>query len=308
MADAIWVPNFWLPTPATAARSLGYGYFMADVDLGKMFLNFPLHESLKKFSGVDFSHYATKLKQHLPGDTYRKWVHWVRCWMGFKPSPYMAVRFYYWAEEFARGNRRHKSNALRWDHIVLNLPGDPSYDPTQPRVMKGDADIKNIAGDIVAYVDDLRASGHSIEQTWAIVRQIVSRFAVLWHPRCAPQETTPSQGGRSLGRVNIHYDGKGCEAVGRSEQVGQSKVSNLGAVTNAGGVRGRPVGLQEAGADSRLLVPQFVDSRNGHPLPQGSSPNVGFAPSGPRRIWLENGQQRMGSLSIRVSREWETHS
>ena len=169
--DALWAPNFWLPTPATAARSLGYGYYMADIDLGEMFLNFPLHEILQRFSGIDLSHYSEA--------EIAMWVHWTRCWMGLKPSPYMAVRFYYWAEEFARGDRRAPTNALRWDLVKLNLLGDPAYDPTLPRVMKWDSSIENIAGDLVAFVDDLRASGHSIERTWAISRQIVSRLQYL---------------------------------------------------------------------------------------------------------------------------------
>jgi hypothetical protein len=53
--EAVWAPNFWLPSPATAARTLGYGYYMADIDLGEIFLNFTLHETLQRFSGVDFS-------------------------------------------------------------------------------------------------------------------------------------------------------------------------------------------------------------------------------------------------------------
>jgi hypothetical protein len=34
---------------------------------------------------------------------------WERCWMGFRPSPYYTVRFYYWAEEFAWGNPKQIS-------------------------------------------------------------------------------------------------------------------------------------------------------------------------------------------------------
>jgi hypothetical protein len=40
--EVLYAPNFWLPTPASAARVLGYGYYMVDIDLGEMFLNFPL--------------------------------------------------------------------------------------------------------------------------------------------------------------------------------------------------------------------------------------------------------------------------
>jgi hypothetical protein len=40
--DVLFAPNFWLPTPKSAGRVLGYGYYMVDIDLGEMFLNFPL--------------------------------------------------------------------------------------------------------------------------------------------------------------------------------------------------------------------------------------------------------------------------
>jgi hypothetical protein len=94
--DALWAPNFFLPTPASAARVLGYGYYMVNIDLGEMFLNFPLHPTLRRFSGVDLSHFVKDLKAagdptallRVPG--HRDWLHWVRCWMGLKPSPFMA--------------------------------------------------------------------------------------------------------------------------------------------------------------------------------------------------------------------------
>ncbi len=84
------------------SRTLGYGYYMVDINLGEMFLNFPLHEGLQRFLRVDFSQFNANLKESLPGPLYAKWVHWTRCWMGFKPSPFMMIRFYYLAEEFAR--------------------------------------------------------------------------------------------------------------------------------------------------------------------------------------------------------------
>jgi hypothetical protein len=181
--DVLWAPNFWLPYPATAARLLSYGYYMVDIDLGEMFLNFPLPKLLKRYSGVDLTPYAEELHKSRepkkPLSSGRQWVHWTRCWMGLKPSPFMAIRFYYLAEEFARGNRWQKDNPLRWDRILLNLPGATDFDPTMPRVMKWDELIKNIAGDIVAFVDDLRASGHSVERAWAISRQVVARLQYL---------------------------------------------------------------------------------------------------------------------------------
>jgi hypothetical protein len=98
LKDALWEPKFWPPTPATAARSLGYTYFMVDIDFGKMFMNFPLHKVLQRYSGVDFSPYVEELKGSWIKYLHHSWVHWTRCWMGLKPSLYMAVRFYYLAK------------------------------------------------------------------------------------------------------------------------------------------------------------------------------------------------------------------
>jgi hypothetical protein len=157
--NTLWAPNFWLPAPATVARSLGYAYFMVDIDLGKMFLNFPLHKVLQRYSGVNFSPYVEDLKGSWTKYLHQSWVHWTRCWMGLKPSPYMAVCFYYLAKEFGRGNQRAKGNPLWFDWVCSNLPGHWEYDPTLPRVMKWDEPINNIAGDLVAFIDDLSASG-----------------------------------------------------------------------------------------------------------------------------------------------------
>ena len=84
-----------------------------------MFLNFPLPLLFRSFSGIDLLPYQEVLGfGHLPS----KEIRWERRRMGFRPSPYYAVRFYHWAEEFARGNRREKGNLLRWDEVRLNLP------------------------------------------------------------------------------------------------------------------------------------------------------------------------------------------
>lgn len=48
--DVLYSPNVWLPTSASAARVLGFGYFLVDMDLGEMFLNSPLLAVLKKYS------------------------------------------------------------------------------------------------------------------------------------------------------------------------------------------------------------------------------------------------------------------
>jgi hypothetical protein len=143
-----------------------------------MFLNFPLPRLFRQLSGIDLSPFKDLLGySHISKNEFQ--LRWERCWMGFKPSPSYSTHFYYWAEEVARGNRQKKENPLRWDEARLNLPGDKAFDPALPRVMKWDGDIDNIAGDVLTFFDDSRASGLGEEVTWKISRQIASRLQHL---------------------------------------------------------------------------------------------------------------------------------
>ena len=88
---ALWAPNFYLPSAGAAVMLLTFSTWMADMDFGEMFHNFPMEDRLRKCSGVEFE---TKEKT-------RMLLRWSRMFMGMKPSPYGAVRFYYWGEEVA---------------------------------------------------------------------------------------------------------------------------------------------------------------------------------------------------------------
>ena len=76
--------------------------------------------------------------------------------MGMKPSPYNAVRFYYWGEEFSRGNLRDLTNPFGYDSILLNLPGMSTYDATKPKLLKMNSSNGRVAGNVVTFVDDVR--------------------------------------------------------------------------------------------------------------------------------------------------------
>jgi hypothetical protein len=117
--DTLWAPHFWLPMHAAAARVLGFGYYMVDIDLGEMFLNFLFPSLLQRFSGVDLCHYAGNMLKMMAQEAAKgkHLVHWTWCWMGLKPSPFMTVQFYYLAEEFARENHHHKRNPMHWDLV-----------------------------------------------------------------------------------------------------------------------------------------------------------------------------------------------
>ena len=53
--ESLFSSNFWLPMSNTMTRLLSFGYRAVDVDLGEMFLNFPLDHVLQGYSGIDLS-------------------------------------------------------------------------------------------------------------------------------------------------------------------------------------------------------------------------------------------------------------
>ena len=69
--------------------------------------------------------------------------------MGMKPSPNNAVRFYYWGEEFAKGDLRDCSNPFGFDSVRLNLLGMDDYDPTKPKLMQWNGVEKAMTGDVI---------------------------------------------------------------------------------------------------------------------------------------------------------------
>jgi hypothetical protein len=173
---AVWAPSFWLPYPRTALRLLDYNFYSVDMDLGEMFLNFPLHVKLQLYFGIDLTPFKKELD--IPPTT-SGWFKWTRNWMGARSRPYVSVRYFYLAEEFCRGFRSDKNNPLQWDCIILNLPGSKSYDPSKPRVFKWDSVNQRMAGDLITFVDDLRITGFSVEQSWQIARLISYRLQYL---------------------------------------------------------------------------------------------------------------------------------
>jgi hypothetical protein len=54
---ALWAPWFPLPTIDAHLRSVEPGYYMGDIDIGEMFLNFILDENIQKYAGIDLTPY-----------------------------------------------------------------------------------------------------------------------------------------------------------------------------------------------------------------------------------------------------------
>ena len=162
---ALFAPSFGLPTADAATRAMNNSTWMADVDLGEMFLNFILHASLQQYCGVDLKPYFL---DELGPKAKTLWEVWTRCMMGLKNSPYGCVKGILIAFEMVRGDFRDESHPYHYSKIELNLPGSENYDPSKPWVCK----IRNdgqLANDTVVYVDDLRSMGGSEEECWRVV-------------------------------------------------------------------------------------------------------------------------------------------
>lgn len=129
--DALWAPNFFLPTVDAILRNASSSTWFGDIDLGEMFLNYALDLDLRPYAGID----VTELDKTLVGSKVQRiFERWTRTLMGFKPSPYVCTQMFSWGEELIVGDRTELDNPFHWDKVVLNLPGTNEYDPTMPVV------------------------------------------------------------------------------------------------------------------------------------------------------------------------------
>ncbi len=111
--EAVWAPSFWLPTVDTLVRYVDANTWMMDRDIGDMFLNFPLDKRVWPYTGLNLQHLfdGTEAEDdailEMAGS---QWVHWGRCLMGFKPSPYNSIKTAMVVEEVAKGDRQCEKN------------------------------------------------------------------------------------------------------------------------------------------------------------------------------------------------------
>jgi hypothetical protein len=164
--DSMWALWFAMPTVEAHMCFVGTKGYLGDIDVGDMFLNFILHEYVRKVSGANLTPFSP---EELLKDSEKRvvWEHWTRCRMGFKSSPYNAIQAILFAEEQIRGGPKDPSNILRWDLVILNPLGSPGYEPSLPwdfRVRSGDG---LMTCDFNIYVDDVQ----SAENSWLESRE-----------------------------------------------------------------------------------------------------------------------------------------
>jgi hypothetical protein len=185
---ALWVPSFSLPSCESLTDLLDNNSWMADQDMGEMFLNFPLCPKIRPYCGVDLRPYLD------PGNTRGTtwWEGWNRCMMGLMSSPYICTKMIHLVNEAAKGDRLNPENPLRWARVELNLPGSPAYTPTLPWVYRVKED-GTLAGDAPTYVDDMRPTGSSEEECWQVGHYIGCQYSYRGIQVTARKSRPPSR-------------------------------------------------------------------------------------------------------------------
>ena len=184
---AVFAPNFYLPFLDSVLMWVNVDSWLADLDLGEMFLNYFLDKRIRAFSGVDLTKFLDEESEK------SNWERWNRTFMGFCPSPYLCCKFFGWTVDIIYGDRWDQNNPYRWDCVRTNFPGSPSYDPTQPRLCKMIGEI--IAAILEVFVDDIRTVGGSMMRCRDATRRASQLLQYLGQQDAArkyrPPHTTP---------------------------------------------------------------------------------------------------------------------
>ena len=121
--ESLWAPNFFLPSARSASMCLSFQTWMADMDFGDFFHNFPMDRRIRPYSGVDLGPIASLVgsldsNDLRPGATKPTVLRWTRLFMGMRPSPYLAIRHSTGVRNLleATPNKRE----TRWDMTELD--------------------------------------------------------------------------------------------------------------------------------------------------------------------------------------------
>ena len=147
-----------------------------------MFLNYFLDEEMRAWAGVDV--------REIGG---AQWERWERTLMGFRPSPFICTQSFGWSEDCTRGDRKDKDNPLRWDLVILNLPGNDSYDPMKPWVYKFDSLNNRMAAFFGTYIDDIRTGASTERGCRSTTRRIAAWANYFGQQDAARKRRQPSR-------------------------------------------------------------------------------------------------------------------
>jgi hypothetical protein len=168
--EHMFTASFFLPTVGTYLRRLSNGAYSGDFDIGEQFHHYMLHLTEQIYCGV---HVPPSMVERLRADGLEvdPLMRWNRLVFGWQSSPYLALQMLARALEIAvetTGN-----NNFQIHKVLLNLPSQPGYDRSKPRLIKLRIDGM-VSADIIVYFDDARVSGPMEEITQRAMRQVIS--------------------------------------------------------------------------------------------------------------------------------------
>ena len=205
--DSLWAPNFMLPTVDSILRNASASTWFGDIDLGEMFLNYPLDERIRPYAGVD----VTYVDHDLSNSKARRVLErWTRCLMGFKPSPYVTTQTFAWSEEIIMGDHLDENNPFFWDTVKHNYPGTEDYDPAMPWIYKWNGVTHEMAAFFGTYIDDIRAGGSTELSCKRALHRIASVINYLGQQDASRKRGQPTQTPRAwAGAKCASVEGKG---------------------------------------------------------------------------------------------------
>ena len=195
--EALWTPNFFIPTIDTILRNADDNTWFGDIDLGEMFLNYWINDELRPYVGVDVTNMGERSEDKYGNVTFisedkngKIWERWERTLMGFQSSPYICTQMFSWSEDCLKGDRKDPTNPLKWDDVCLNLPGASGYDPGRPWVYKYDRESGQLASFLGTYIDDIRTGAASEAACRATSRRVAS-WTNYFGQQDAPRKRRP---------------------------------------------------------------------------------------------------------------------
>ena len=63
--------------------------------------------------------------------------------------------------------------------MILNLIDNNGFDPEYPNVYRWGSHKNMIAGDLIDFIDEIRAIGYTLEHAWTIARWVASKLEFL---------------------------------------------------------------------------------------------------------------------------------
>jgi hypothetical protein len=179
--DVVWAPSFGLPTVDLTLRGIEFSTSLGEFSLGPQ--DSPVCQN-RSYS----------ICTAIGGDSCTSggvtWECWERCLMGFKPSPYNAVRAFGWCKDIIQGYERDLDNPPRWDRVKLNLPCQTDYDPMVPWVSKtfSSNGSEQITRDFTTNMDDIWTCGQDEDHCWDVAQRVASYCGLLGIQQDAPHK------------------------------------------------------------------------------------------------------------------------